>query len=254
MRKGFLLPRSPRALQRTAGASCGDLHSACIACGADGATDTARKVVQREKQRSDVAQLAATSPRPSTQTPALACHVFLVHGSRLAIMLRDWSVLYLCRDQDRREARLQRVLDILDQTYSWTKPLDIRISEAPAAEFYTPRSASILRQFPLLMELCFDTESKNSEALFSERWNSMFECMWAGLEAFADEGCNEWQPEWWNWYYDENFLKVLDSQVHLKAYASRCGWSGTVPNIDEYLRVGYSALLAGGGDTPASDA
>ena len=153
------------------------------------------------------------------------------HASHLAIMLRDWSVLFLCRDQLRKEAYLHRVQDILDQTYCWTKPLDHAMTRGDLRLSCAPPSAILLRQFPRRMELCCDEDSKNNERLWYVRWQAMIDCMCEGLHTFEKE-IQEWVNfydsnygmiaphmfnEAWMWYYHDNQNKVRNCMKNLNA-------------------------------------
>ena len=163
------------------------------------------------QKRSGVTQPAATSMHLSTEASELAGIVLSRHASHLAILLGDSSVLYLCRDQDRKEACLQQQWNLINRIYKWTKPLDIAMSQGRLPLSGAAPSAFILRQFPQLMELCFDKESKNSEPLFAQRWEEMFDCMTAGLHAFQVEGQDgiEIDEAWLN-YYESNEDRVLE--------------------------------------------
>ena len=146
---------------------------------------------KREKKRSEASMLAGM--------------VLSQHASHLAIMLRDWSVLFLCRDQLRKEAYLHRVQDILDQTYCWTKPLDHAMTRGDLRLSGAPPSAILLRQFPRRMELCYDEDSKNDKRLWNVRWEAMFDCMCEGLHTFEKE-----IQEWVN-VYDGNYERMLEN-------------------------------------------
>ena len=161
------------------------------------------------KKCSDATQLAASCLPLSTQASALAGMVFAKHASSIAILLGDPSVLLLCEDQDREWARLHRAKQVLDQVYKWTKGLDVAMSQGLLPLDGAPPSATVLKQFPQLMEICFDATAKNSEALWSVRWGAMFDCLCEGIDAFQKESFDgiEIDEKWIN-YFDRNQDKV----------------------------------------------
>ena len=190
------------------------------------------------QKRSGVTQPAATSMHLSTEASELAGIVLSRHASYLAILLRDSSVLYLCRSQTRKEARVHQFSDILDLTYMWTKPLAIAMSQGQLPLDGAPPSAFTLGQFPHKVELCSDEDDATgtvatyhakiteralnltrwgSDPLFARRWNDMLDCLIPGLKAFQDEALDgvEVDEEWLNYYHSNintvnNCIKVMN--------------------------------------------
>ena len=104
-------------------------------------------LLRHTQKRSGVTQPAATSMHLPTEASELAGIVLSRHASHLAILLGDSSVLYLCRDQDRKEARLTQEWNLFNRLYQWTKLLDIEMSQDRLPLDGAPPSAFVLPNF-----------------------------------------------------------------------------------------------------------
>ena len=163
---------------------------------------------------SDVSPLAAGSSCPSTQASALARVVLSGYASRLAILLRDSSVLFLCRDQERKLARVHQSYDMYNDIYWWTRSVHVAMSDGTLPlDYGAPLSACILRRFPALWELY---TASNDPALWEHHYGEGIACVSDGLAIFLQEVAEvevyvtaaAIVREWHRFYYTENFLRV----------------------------------------------
>ena len=106
------------------------------------------------------------------------------HASHLAVLLRDWSVLFLCREQERREAIRHRFKDIVDQTLGWFKPLETA-GMLPVSE--VPPSTYLLRRFALNVEVWHDAAKSGNEEVAAASRIELNCCLVEGLKAFVNE-------------------------------------------------------------------
>ena len=130
--------------------------------------------------------------------------------------LRDVVAVFTTK----QSALSQREADILDEADRWTKHLGRMMTRGCLPLGGAPPSAFILMQFPRLMELCFEEESRNSDPLFARRWQDMLNCLCTGLQDFQVEAFDGVEiDEAWVSYYDYNLNRVKQLFNRL----NRCG-------------------------------